>query len=77
MSRIPHCLGNRLTDGGKAVSPTHQAALYSPDTLFFCFWYSFLLEVSEPQGLVRPKGLGKLKMFTSSGLEPATFWLLA
>jgi hypothetical protein len=24
MLRIPHCLENRLTDGGKVVSPTHQ-----------------------------------------------------
>jgi hypothetical protein len=24
MLRIPHCLDNRLRDGGKAVSPTHQ-----------------------------------------------------
>jgi hypothetical protein len=23
MLRIPHCLDNRLTDGGKVVSPTH------------------------------------------------------
>jgi hypothetical protein len=24
MLRIPHCLDNRLTDGGKVVSPTHR-----------------------------------------------------
>jgi hypothetical protein len=24
MLKIPHCLDNRLTDGGKVVSPTHQ-----------------------------------------------------
>jgi hypothetical protein len=24
MLRIPHCLDNRLSDGGKAVSPTHR-----------------------------------------------------
>jgi hypothetical protein len=24
MSRIPHCLDNRLTDGGKVVSFTHR-----------------------------------------------------
>jgi hypothetical protein len=39
MSRILHCLDNRLTDGGKVVSP-----LYPQETLYFCFWYSFLLE---------------------------------
>jgi hypothetical protein len=31
----------------------------------------------EPQGLVRPEGLGTLKSFTSWGLEPATFQLVA
>jgi hypothetical protein len=36
MSRIPHCLENRRTDGGKE--------LYSPETLFFYFWYLFLLQ---------------------------------
>jgi hypothetical protein len=29
--------------------------------------------LSKPQGLVRPKGLGKFKKSTSSGIEPATF----
>jgi hypothetical protein len=24
MLKIPHCLDNRLTDGGKVVSPMHQ-----------------------------------------------------
>jgi hypothetical protein len=42
--RIPHCIDNRLTDGGKVVSPTHRPLLYSPETLLLCFWYSFLLE---------------------------------
>jgi hypothetical protein len=44
MLRIPHCLDNRLTNGGMVVSPTHRPLLYSPETLFLCFWYSFLLE---------------------------------
>jgi hypothetical protein len=44
MSRIPHCLDNRLTDVGKVVSPMQRPLLYSPETLFLCFWYSFLLE---------------------------------
>jgi hypothetical protein len=37
---IRYCPDNRLTDGGKAVSPTHRPH----STLFFCFWCSFLLE---------------------------------
>jgi hypothetical protein len=44
MLRIPHCLDNRLTDGGKIVSPTLRPLLYSPETIFLCLWYSFLLE---------------------------------
>jgi hypothetical protein len=35
------------------------------------------MRLSEPQGLVRPEELGKSKKFTSSGLEPATFRLVA
>jgi hypothetical protein len=74
MLRIPHCLDNRLTDGGKVVSSTHQPLLYSPETLFLCFWYSFLLEADKPQGLVWPERLGKLKNHSPHrGLEPATF----
>jgi hypothetical protein len=45
MLRIPHCIANRLTDGGKVV-----AALYPPETLFFYFWYSFLLEAEQTPG---------------------------
>jgi hypothetical protein len=44
MLRIPHCLDNWLTDGGKVVNPMHRPLLYSPETLFLCFWYPFLLE---------------------------------
>jgi hypothetical protein len=37
------------------------AALYSPETLlFFCLWYSFLLEAEYTPGLVRPEGLGRI-----------------
>jgi hypothetical protein len=43
MLRIPHCLDNRLTDGGKVVSPAHQPRS-TPQKRFFCFWYPFLLE---------------------------------
>jgi hypothetical protein len=60
MLRIPHRLDNRLTDGGNVVSPTRRPLLYSPETLFLCFWYSFLLELSKPQGLVGPEELGNL-----------------
>jgi hypothetical protein len=44
MLMIPHFLNIRLTDGGKVVSLKRQPPLYSPETVFLCFWYSFLLE---------------------------------
>jgi hypothetical protein len=42
--RIPHCLDNRLIDGGKVVSPTHQPHFTPQKHFFLCFRYSFLLE---------------------------------
>jgi hypothetical protein len=47
MLRIPHCLDNRLIDGGKVVSPMHRPLLYSPETLFLCFWYSVVKKVKR------------------------------
>jgi hypothetical protein len=47
MLKIPHCLDNRLTDGGKVVSPTFQPH-FTPQ---------------KPQGLVRPEGLDKIKNY--------------
>jgi hypothetical protein len=37
----------------------------------------FRQRLSETQGLVQPEGLGKLKKFTSLGLEPATLRFVA
>jgi hypothetical protein len=34
---MPHCVDNRLIDGGKVVSPHAPAALYSPETLLLFF----------------------------------------
>jgi hypothetical protein len=44
MLRIPHCLGNRLTDGGKYVSLTHPPHFTPQKHYYFCFRYTFLLE---------------------------------
>jgi hypothetical protein len=52
MLRIPHCLDNRLTDGGKVVSPMHH---------FYVSGTHFCLRLSKPQGLVCPEGSGKFK----------------
>jgi hypothetical protein len=71
MLRIAHCLDNRLTDGGKAVSPIH--------IIIFSFATHFCYRLSKPRGLVQPKGVVKFQKneFTSSDVEPATFQLIA
>jgi hypothetical protein len=50
MLRIPHCLDNRLTDGGKVVSPTQWPRSTLQKHYVFCFWYSFLLEAEWTPG---------------------------
>jgi hypothetical protein len=35
---------NRLTVGGKLVRHTHRSPLYTPEIIFLCLQYSFLLE---------------------------------
>jgi hypothetical protein len=46
ISRIPHCLDSRLTDGGKVLSLTNQPRSTSQKHLHFCLWYSYLLEAA-------------------------------
>jgi hypothetical protein len=59
--RIPHCLDNWLTTGGKVVRPTHrprstpQKRYFSASGTYFCY------RLSQPQGLVRLEGIGELK----------------
>jgi hypothetical protein len=78
MSRIPHCIDNRLTDGGKVVGPTHRQHFISQQHSFSASGTHFCYRLSEPQSQVRPEGLGKFKIsFSSSGLEPAIFRLVA
>jgi hypothetical protein len=50
MLRIPHYLDNRPTDGGKVVSPMHRLGSSTKEILFFCFWYSFMLEAELTPG---------------------------
>jgi hypothetical protein len=78
MLRIPHCLDNRLTDGGKVVSPTHPPHFtLQKHYYFYASGTHFCLRLSKPQGLVRPEGLSKFKEVTSSGIEPSTFRFVA
>jgi hypothetical protein len=73
MLRIPHCLENQLTDGGKVVSPMNQLHFIPQKHYFSVSGAHFYYRLSESQGLVWPEGLGKLKKFISSGLEPMTW----
>jgi hypothetical protein len=62
MLRIPHSLGNRLTDGGD-VSQTHRPPLF-PHKHFSASSTNICYRLSNPQGLVLPEGLGKLIKFS-------------
>jgi hypothetical protein len=62
MLRIPHYLDNRLIDGGKVVSPTHRTHFTRQKHYFLMFQVLISVRLSEPQGLVRPEGLGKFKI---------------
>jgi hypothetical protein len=78
MLRIPHCLDSWLMDGGKLVCPMHRPHFTPQKHYYFSVSGThFCWRLSEPQGLVWPEGLGKLKKFFHLvGLKPATFRLL-
>jgi hypothetical protein len=42
-SRLPHCLDNRLTDGGEVSLTRQPASLYPQEDS----WYSFVLEAES------------------------------
>jgi hypothetical protein len=68
-------IDNRLTDSGKVVSLTRRPP-FTPSQENS--WYSFQLRGwVDPRAIVRLQGFGKLKKSVSSGLEPATFQLVA
>jgi hypothetical protein len=46
MSRIPHFLDSRLTDGGEVVIPTHKPSFTPQEDS----WYSFLFEAESTPG---------------------------
>jgi hypothetical protein len=78
MLRIPHCLDNRLIDGGKVVGPKNLPQFTPQKRYYFnVSGTHFCLRLSKPQGLVRLEGLGKFKKITSSGIESVTFRFVA
>jgi hypothetical protein len=60
--RIPLCIDNRLRDGGNVVRPTYPPH-FTPQKHYYLYvsCTHFYWKLSKPQGLVRPKGLGKFK----------------
>ena len=78
--RVPGVWGSQISrqsahEGGKAVSPTHRPPL--PPRKYS--WYSFLLEAESTPGpqCGRKDCVNKNIPMTPSGVEPATFWLVA
>jgi hypothetical protein len=75
--RVPGGWGSQISrqsapEDGKVVSPTHRPPL--PSRKYSC--YSFLLEATR--AILRPEGLCQWKItVTPSGIEPATFRLVA
>jgi hypothetical protein len=78
MSRLPHFVDSRLIDDGEVVSLMPQPP-FAPPPPKGGSWYSFLLRGGvDPRVIVWLEGLGQLtNPVTSSGLEPATFQLVA
>jgi hypothetical protein len=60
MLRTPYCQDNRLTDGGKVVSPKHRPRSL-PQEHYLLLVLIFVTTLSKSQGLVRPERLRKLK----------------
>jgi hypothetical protein len=53
MLRIPQCLDNRLTDGGKVVSPTHWPHFTPQKHYYYVSGTHFFYRLCKPQGLVQ------------------------
>jgi hypothetical protein len=53
MLRIPHCLDNRLTDGGKVVSPMHPPH-FTPEKHYFYVSGTGVLNISQPYRPPKP-----------------------
>jgi hypothetical protein len=58
---MPNYFDDRLTDGGKVESPTHRPHFTPQKHYLSASGTHFCQRLSEPQGVVRPEGLGELK----------------
>jgi hypothetical protein len=56
--KIPHWLHSQFIDGCKVVTFTHRSRSTPPETLFFCFWYSFMLDYEKTP---RPNTAGRIR----------------
>jgi hypothetical protein len=71
-------MDNRLTDGGKFVSPTHRHRSAAQKHYFSASGTRFCWRLSKHQGLVQPEELGKLESsVTLLGLKLAALRLVA
>jgi hypothetical protein len=61
MWRFPHCLENRLTDGGEVVTLTRRLRSTPQKHCFSVPGTYFYWRLSKLQVLVRLEGLGKFK----------------
>jgi hypothetical protein len=79
VSRITHCLDNRLTDGGKVVSLTHRPQYRRWKYFLLGFDIDLCWRLSKQNGIMLLEESAKLikRSLTSAGLEPATFQLVA
>jgi hypothetical protein len=74
VSRIPHLLDSQLTDGDKVVSHTRRPPFGPPPGGGGDLWCSFLLEAESTPG---PGRIRSVANPLTSGIESATFWLVA
>jgi hypothetical protein len=78
MLKTPHCLSNRLTDGGKVVSLTHRTRS-TPKNIIFLFLVSISVRgwVNARAYCGRKDNVNWKISFTSSDLEPNTSRVVA
>jgi hypothetical protein len=73
MLRIPHSLHNRLTDGGKILSPRYRPCSNPQKQYYFsASGTRFCYRLNEPQGLAQPERL--VYIFNNPDTNPYTVY---